>query len=298
MTRVGLIGLGKMGLPMGRNLLKSGFPLVVHNRSRGAVDDLAGSGAESAASPAEVASRSDVVLTCLPDVPAVQQVYLGDDGLLEEGREGKLFVDHSTVSPDLSRKLSETANSKGASFLDAPVSGGTAGAANATLTIMIGGHQEAFDRARPIFEALGKSIHHVGGNGSGAAIKLANQLLVGVHTVAAMEALVLVAKAGADPRTALEVISSSFGSSAMLARHGPMVLERKFDGGTPVDLILKDLRLIEQTADGLSMRLLAASLAKELFSQAQDFGIGGQDMSAMVQPLEQSSGVTVSSASV
>lgn len=286
MLRVGFIGLGKMGRPMCCNLLKAGFSLTVHNRSRGPVDELAAQGATPATSPAEVAQRSDVVLTCLPDVPAVEDVYLGRNGILEHVRSGQVLVDHSTVGLSTSHRLHDAARAKGAGFLDAPVSGGPAGAQSATLTIMVGGDREAFERALPVFQAMGKHIHYVGGPGSGTIIKLANQLLVAIHTAATAEALVLCAKAGVNPKTALDVLGTSYGASAMLNRHGPMILERRFDPGTPVDLILKDLRLILELGDAASVRLLMGSLAQQVFAEASALGLGPRDMAALVHPLE------------
>ncbi len=293
MLRAGFIGLGKMGRPMAQHLLKAGFPVTVHNRSRGPVDALAGEGAAPAGSPAEVARRSDIVLTCLPDVPAVEQVYLGPDGLMDGVRAGQALVDHSTVGPRTSRALYEAARAKGAGFLDAPVSGGPAGAQAATLTIMAGGDRETFERALPVFRAMGRNIHHVGGPGCGSIIKLANQLLVAIHTAAAAEAMTLATKAGADPKVALEVLGTSYGASAMLNRHGPMFLERRFDPGTPVDLIQKDLRLILELSDETSVRTLMGAVAKQLFAEASALGLGARDMAALVQPLERLAGVEV-----
>ena len=293
MLRVGFIGLGKMGLPMCRNLLHAGFPLVVHNRSQGAVQELVALNATRAESPAEVAAKTDIVLTALPDVPAVQQVYLGEHGIMSAAHPGLLLADHSTVSPQMSRTLYQAAKKVGADFLDAPVSGGVAGATAATLTIMAGGDADPYDRARPVFEALGKNIHHVGPSGSGTVIKLANQLLVGIHSAATAEALALVAAAGADPDVALMVISTSFGASMIFNRNGPMVLDRNFGGGTPVSLLLKDLKLILETADGNNVRLLMGSMAKQAFTEAALLGYGLKDISAMVLPIERLSGVEV-----
>ncbi len=293
MMRIGFIGLGKMGLPMSHHLLQAGFSLTVHNRSRGAVDELVSAGAKAADNPVQVADQADIVLTCLPDVPAVEQVYLDQSGLLSAARPGQLFADHSTVSPKLSRKLYEMAKNNGYGFLDAPVSGGPAGAAAASLTVMVGGDEDAFQKTLPVFEAMGKNIRHVGPSGSGTIIKLANQLLVGIHTAAASEALVLATKAGTDLQTTLDVLSTSFGASAMLNRNGPMIMEGRFEGGTPVDLILKDLRLIAEVAEENSVRLLAGSLAQQIFAEASEQGLGAQDMSALVQPLEKLAGVQV-----
>jgi 3-hydroxyisobutyrate dehydrogenase/2-hydroxy-3-oxopropionate reductase len=223
----------------------------------------------------------------------VEQVYFGERGLLKHARRGQLFVDHSTVGPGTSRACHEAAKAKGAGFLDAPVSGGPAGAQAATLTIMCGGDKPAFEQALPIFKAMGKNIHHVGGPGCGSIIKLANQLLVAIHTAAAAEAMVLLTKAGADPKVALEVLGTSFGASAMLNRDGPMFLERRFDPGTPVDLIHKDLRLILELADAASVRTLLGGVAKQLYAEASAMGLGQRDMAALVQPLERLAGIQI-----
>ena len=293
--RVGFIGLGRMGQPMVRALLRGGFRVTVHNRSLPAVEALWREGAAPAYAPAEIALLCDVVLTCLPDPDAVESVYTGRDGILEAAWAGQLLIDHSTVVPDLSRRLYADAHERGAAFLDAPVSGGVAGARDASLTIMAGGDAAAFQRALPVLRAIGRNVRHVGPAGAGTAIKLANQLLVGIHTVAAAEALALATRAGADPGVALEVISASFGNSAMLQRHGPMILQRRFDGGTPIDLILKDLRLITGAGDELGLPLDLAEAAQRLFADASEHGLGGLDMAAMVQPLEQAAGFTVRS---
>ncbi|MCH8196210.1 MAG: NAD(P)-dependent oxidoreductase [Chloroflexi bacterium] len=293
MLRVGFVGLGKMGLPMCRNLIKAGFPLTVYNRSRAAVDQLASEGATAAGDATEVAQHSDIVLTCLPDPDAVEEVYLGPRGIMEATREGQVLVDHSTVGPKTSVRLYETAKAKGAGFLDAPVSGGPSGAASATLTIMAGGDEGTFQQALPLFKALGQNIHHVGPAGCGTIVKLANQLLVAIHTVAVTEALVLTAKAGGDPATMLEVIGSSYGASAMLIRHGPLIMERRFEPGTPVDLILKDLRLIEELAGQSGVRSLMGALAKQAFTEASSMGLGAQDMAALIKPLERLAGTAV-----
>jgi 3-hydroxyisobutyrate dehydrogenase/2-hydroxy-3-oxopropionate reductase len=282
-----------MGRPMTENLLKKGFEVTVHNRSRGVVDELTRQGARAASAPAEVAAAADVVLTALPTVETVEQVYLADDGLIGAGRAGQILIDCSTVSPDATRRCYEAAQAQGIGFLDGPMSGGPAGATGATLTFMIGGDAEVFERARPVFEALGKNIHHVGQSGSGTVVKLVNQLLVGIHTSAASEALAFAVKAGANPRAVLDVIGSSFGGSAMLNRNGPLILQRKFDPATSVNLILKDLGLIHDVGRQIGARMLITSLAEELFKEARALGNGDRDMSATVLSLEQVMGVEV-----
>lgn len=293
MLALGFIGLGKMGRPMSHNLLKAGFPLTVHNRSRAAVAELERSGATAAHSPQEVSARSEVVMTCLPNVASVEEVYFGKDGLIEAARPGRLLIDHSTVGPKTSLAIHAAAKKKGVAFLDAPVSGGPLGATNAALTIMVGGEKADFDRAMPVFQAMGKAIRLCGPPSSGAIIKLANQLLVAIHTAAAAEALAFVTKAGGDPKIALEVLGTAFAASAMLNRNGPLTLERKFEPGTPVDLILKDLRLIAEVADESGTRILMGGQARQAFTEASLQGLGLKDMAALVQPLERLAGIEV-----
>lgn len=291
--KLGFIGLGKMGRPMAGNLLKAGFDLTVHNRSRQVVRDLAALGAHEAHSPQEVAQATEIVLTCLPTPESVEEVYLGPEGLIPAARAGQLLVDHSTVGLATSRWLAEAAAARGAGFLDAPVSGGAAGAQNAALTIMVGGEAEAFQRAMPVFQALGKNIHHIGPAGSGTIVKLVNQLLVCINMAGVVEGMVLGAKAGADPQVVLDVLGSSFGGSAMLARSVPLFLQRRFDPGTPINLILKDQGIIQALAEELGVRLLMGSQAQAIFREARALGLGEQDMAALVQPLERIAGTEV-----
>ena len=291
--KVGFVGIGKMGRPMTQQLLEAGYEVTIHNRSRGVVDELAKEGAKPAGSPREVAEASDFVLTALPTPASVEEVYLGDDGIAAGGRSGQLWIDHSTVSPATNARCAEAAAAKGAAFLDAPVSGGPGGAQAGTLTIMVGGDAAAFEKALPVLEAMGKNIKHCGGPGTGTIVKLVNQLLVGVHTVAAVEGFVMGVKAGADPQVMLDLLGTSFGASAMLNRHVPLMLQRKFDPATPVNLILKDLGLIHVFAQELGVRLMLTSTSLELFKEAKQLGFGDQDMSAMVQPAERIAGVEV-----
>lgn len=291
--KVGFIGLGKMGRPMTQQLLKAGFEVTVHNRSRGVVDELAKEGAKPASSAREVAEASDFVLTCLPTPDSVEEIYLGENGVAEGGRAGQVWIDHSTVSPATNEKCAEAAQAKGAAFLDAPVSGGPGGAQGGTLTIMVGGDAETFEKAGPVLEAMGKNIKHCGASGRGTIVKLVNQLLVGVHTVAAVEGFVMGVKAGADPKVMLDLLGTSFGASAMLNRHVPLMLQRKFDPATPINLILKDLGLIHNFGTELGVRMLLTSTSLELFKEASALGLGDQDMSGMVQPAERIAGVEV-----
>jgi len=291
--RVGVIGLGKMGQPITRNLLKKGFTVVVHNRSSGSTEKLVGEGAKDGGSAQGVAQQADVIITSLPDPTAVRAVYLDKDGLVDSASSGQLYIDTSTVDPGLSRELAEKLAAKGAAFLDAPVSGGVAGAEAGSLTIMVGGDAEAFANATPVLEAIGQKLHLVGPSGSGTVIKLANQLLVGINMAAVAEALVLGVKAGADPAKMLEVLSTSFGGSKMLDRGVPLIIDRDFAGGTPVDLIRKDLGLIADLAEQLGVPLATGNQARAVFDRAHDTEHGAEDMTAVVLPIEQDAGVEV-----
>jgi len=291
--RLGFIGLGKMGRPMTENLLKAGFEVTIHNRSQTVVQELARQGATAAGTPDDVAAGSDLVLTCLPTPASVEEVYFGEHGLLGAAREGMTLVDCSTVGPELSRRIYAAAKERGAGFLDAPISGGPAGAQAASLTVMAGGDPETMERARPVFEVLGENIYHVGASGAGSVVKLVNQLLVAIHTAAAAEAVVFGVKAGADAGTLLDVLSTSYASSRMLTRCLPLIIDRQFSGGTPVELILKDLGLIQAVGAGQGTRLLLGSNAEVAFREALALGLGQEDMAALVKPVERVAGLTV-----
>lgn len=288
--QIGFVGLGKMGRPMTERLLSAGFTVHVYNRSRGAIDALAAKGARPAGSAREVAERSEVVLTALPTPDSVAEVYRE---LAKGAGKGSLFADHSTVSVEQSRGLHELMRGSGASFLDAPVSGGPAGAQGGTLTVMVGGEQKSFDRALPVFRAFGKNIRLCGGPGAGQVVKLVNQLLVGVHTAAIAEAAVFGAKLGADAQTLLEVIGSSYGGSTMMTRHMPRFISRDFSPATPMSLILKDLGLIHDQAKGAGVPLFLGALAEQRFLEAKARGLSDKDMSALVQLWEEAAGVKV-----
>ncbi|MGA7671939.1 MAG: NAD(P)-dependent oxidoreductase [Nitrolancea sp.] len=291
--KVGFIGLGNMGFPMTLNLLHAGFEVTVHNRSREAVRRLTVEGAQPAETPDEVAARSDVVFTCLPTPAAVEQVYRDERGLLAAGRQGLTLVDCSTVAPVLSRALYSEARQTGADFVDAPISGGPAGAKAATLTIMAGGDADAFERVLPIFNALGTNVHHVGPSGTGSVVKLVNQHLTAINTATVAEAMVLGAKAGADPQVLFDVIKTSFGASTMFNRLVPLQIERRFDEGAPIRIMLKDLELISEMGRDLNVRMLLASEAREVYREAVALGLGDEDIAALVKPLEHIAGAEV-----
>ncbi|TAK23303.1 MAG: NAD(P)-dependent oxidoreductase [Chloroflexota bacterium] len=293
-VELGFIGLGLMGKPMVRHLLTAGHRVHIHNRSRSVVDELAGAGAIPAASPSEVAARAHIVMTCLPNTDQVERVYFGADGLVPAMRAGQLFIDHSTVGLDTTKRCDDGCRARGGTFLDAPVSGGPAGATAATLTIMVGGDAATFERARPIFDVLGKNVRHCGPSGAGSAIKLVNQLLVAINMAGVAEALAFGVKAGASIQTILEVVGTGFGGSRMLERAVPIIQKRDFKPGTAVNLILKDLGLINALAGTIGCRLDMAQRAEEVFQAGRDTGLGDDDMAGLVRQFEKAAGVAVS----
>jgi len=288
--QIGFVGLGMMGRPMVERLLAAGHTVHVHNRSRAAVDALAERGARPAASAAEVARRSEVVCTALPTPESVHDVYAE---FATAAWSDQVFVDHSTVSPDMSRACAQRVALHGADYLDAPVSGGPAGASTGTLTVMIGGDHATFERTLPVLEAYGKNIRLCGPVGAGQVVKLVNQLLVGVHTAAIAEAAVFGAALGADPTVLLELIGTSFGGSTMMQRNVPRFIKRDFSPATPVRIILKDLGVIHDAAKAAGAPLLLGALAEQRFVEAAARGMANEDMAAIVRLWEGAAGITV-----
>jgi 3-hydroxyisobutyrate dehydrogenase/2-hydroxy-3-oxopropionate reductase len=290
---VGFIGLGKMGTPMVERLLGAGHTVHVFNRSSPAMDALARNGARPEQSSADVAARADVVMTALPTPESVEQVY---HQLADAARADQIYADHSTVSPDLNRRCAELLAAKQAAFLDAPVSGGPGGAAAGTLTVMVGGAEADFARAEPVFRAFGENIRLCGPTGAGQVVKLVNQLLVAIHTSAIAEAAVFGAKLGADPQVILDLIGTSFGSSAMLRRNLPRFIGRDFAPATPVGLILKDLGLIHDEGRRAGTPLLFGGLAEQRFLEAAARGYADDDMAALVRLWEEAANCSVAAA--
>jgi 2-hydroxy-3-oxopropionate reductase len=275
-----------MGKPMARNLLKAGYPLVLHNRSRGAVDELASEGATPASSPKEVAEKSDVVITMLPDSPDVELVVLGREGIIEGVRPGMLFIDMSTVAPATARKVYEALHAKGIECLDAPVSGGEIGAREGTLSIMVGGTERAFQRALPFFQKMGKNIVHIGDPGAGQVTKACNQVVVALTIQAVSEALILARKAGVDPAKVREALLGGFAQSRILDLHGKRILEHNFQPGFKLKLHRKDLGIALQTGREFSVPLFATAQAAELMDALLAQHKGELDHSAMALFLE------------
>ena len=284
---IGFIGLGIMGKPMARNLLKAGHSLIVHNRSPAAVEELAKDGAQIAASSKEVAARSEIVITMLPDSPDVELVYAGEQGVFAGVRPGTLLIDMSTIAPAVARKLASAAERKSCDMLDAPVSGGQAGAESATLSIMIGGKAAAVERAMPVFQTLGKNIVHIGGAGAGQVAKAANQVVVGITIAAVSEALVLAQKAGVDPAKVRQVLLGGFAQSRILDAHGQRMLERNFNPGFRIRLHEKDLKIATATGTEYGVPLMVAGIVQQMMTAMRSMGHGELDHSAMVKLIEE-----------
>ena len=285
-TRVGFIGLGIMGKPMARNLLKAGFPLTVYTRRRSVVEELMADGAAGADSPQAVAEKSDVVITIVTDTPDVQQVILGDNGVLVGFRPGGTIIDMSTISPTATREIAATAQTKGVDFLDAPVSGGEGGAIAGALSIMVGGKKETFTTALPLLQAMGKNIIHIGEVGTGQLTKLCNQIAVAVTNLAMSEALIFGAKAGIDLKKMHQAISGGAAGSWQMTNLAPRILQRDFAPGFMVKLQQKDLKLVLHEADQLRLALPATSLVHSLFNALETTGAGDEGTQALVKVLE------------
>jgi 2-hydroxy-3-oxopropionate reductase len=284
---VGFIGLGIMGKPMARNLMKAGYSLVVHNRSRAAVDELSREGAQTALSSQEVAARSEVIITMLPDSPDVDLVYAGDQGVFAGAKPGILLIDMSSISPVVARKLAREAEKRGLDMIDAPVSGGEAGAIGATLSIMIGGKAPVVERAMPIFQALGKNIVHVGDAGAGQVTKAANQMVVGTTIAIVSEALVLAAKAGVDPAKVRQALLGGFAQSKILEAHGQKMLERNFKPGFRIRLHEKDMKIALATGSEYGVPLMVTSQVAQMMTAMKSMGNGDLDHSGLVKFVEE-----------
>ncbi len=292
---VGFIGLGIMGKPMAKNLMDAGHELVVFNRTREKAEELAGDGATVAGSPREVAERSDVVITMLPDSPQVGEVLTGEDGVLEGIKEGALVVDMSTISPVVTEGLAAKVKEKGASMLDAPVSGGDVGAIEGTLSIMVGGSEGDFERARPLFEAMGKTVTHVGGNGTGQVVKAANQIVVALTIEAVSEALVLGSKGGVAPEKILDVLSGGLAGNKVMEVKREKMLTHSFDPGFRIELHHKDLGIGLVAGREYGVTLPVTALVDQMLQELRMRGRGDRDHSALLTLIEDSSGHEIGS---
>ncbi len=285
MSDIGFIGLGIMGTPMALNLIRGGRRLFLHSRS-GVPAELVAAGGTACQSAAEVASRAAVVITMVPDTPDVERVLFAPGGVAESLAPGSLVVDMSSISPIETKRFAARLNALGSDYLDAPVSGGQVGARSASLTIMVGGSQASFDRAKPLFELMGKNITLIGENGAGQTCKAANQIVVALTIEAVAEALVFAAKAGADPAKVRQALMGGFAASRVLEVHGERMIARRFDPGFRIELHQKDLNLVLSGARALGISLPNTATAQELFNACVADGGAKWDHSAMVTALE------------
>ncbi|MDT8903305.1 3-hydroxyisobutyrate dehydrogenase [Anaeroselena agilis] len=292
--RIGFIGIGAMGKPMALNLMKAGYELFVFDVSKEAVTAMEQQGAKPCASPQDLARQTDVVVTMLPNAKIVEATVTGDTGLLSGSRPGQILIDMSSVSSASTRQMAALARKNGVGYVDAPVSGGVAGATAGTLTIMVGGEADDVRKVDPVLRAMGKNIHHVGGVGAGDAIKVVNNLLLGINMAAVAEALVLGVKSGLSPEIMLDIIKGSSGRSYALEAKGPgFILKNNFAAGFAIDLQYKDLELAIETAKTLETPLPLGTLAQQVFEMARAKGLGKEDISAVIKVWEELVGVQV-----
>ena len=284
--RIGYIGLGLMGKPIARNLMKAGFQLTVHNRSQAPVEELVAEGAEAADSPQAVAEASDVVFTNLPDSPDVEAVVLGERGVLAGAGAGMLYIDNSTIKPETARRIAERLTEAGVQALDAPVSGGDVGAKAGTLAIMVGGPREAFERALPIFEAMGKTITYVGESGAGQVAKACNQIMVAAQMVAMGELLLLAQKSGVDPRKVVEAIRGGAAGCWTLDNKPQRLFVGERGPGFKAYMQHKDLGIVLDTARAYGMPLPATAINMQLYEAMLQMGMRDLDNSAVIGVLE------------
>lgn len=293
MKPLGFIGLGLMGAPMARNLMRVGYPLAVHNRSRAIVEQMASEGATPASSPQEVAAASEVVITCLPDTPDVEKVALGPQGVIQGARPGSVYIDMSTISPPVTRRIAARLAGVGVTMLDAPVSGGDVGARTGTLSIMVGGPRQTFEACLPIFEAMGQRITYIGESGAGQTAKACNQIVVAATMAAMGEALVLAAKSDVNPERVLEAISGGAARCWALEVRAPQILRRDLQAGFKAFMQYKDLNIALEAGRVAQTPLPVTGIVRELYTAMMAAGRGELDNSAVVTVLEDLAGVEV-----
>ena len=284
--KVGFIGLGIMGKPMAKNLMQAGYELAVHNRSPEKTQELAREGATAAESPREVAGQSDIIITMLPDSPDVREILLGEGGVLEGIEEGALVVDMSTISPVVTEELAAAIGEKGASMLDAPVSGGDVGAIEGTLSIMVGGSEADFERAKPLFEVMGKTVTHVGPTGAGQVTKACNQIVGALTIEAVSEALVLGSKGGVAPEKILDVLSGGLAYNKIMEVKREKLLSHAFDPGFRAELHHKDLGIALAAGREYGVALPVTAIVDQMLLSMKRKGWGGEDHSALLKVIE------------
>jgi len=284
--KVGFIGLGIMGLPMAKNLVKSGFNLVVYNRSIKPVKELNAMGVEAGSSPSDVAMKCDILITMLPDSPDMKEVVLGKGGVIEGAKPGMILLDMSTISPKISVEISKSLAEIGVEMLDAPVSGGQKGAIEGSLSIMVGGKKEIFERCMPLFKSLGKTIVLVGGNGAGETVKLCNQVICAINIVSMCEGVSLCRRAGVDVEKMVEVVSRGLGASNIITNLAPKILNGDMEPGFKLRLQQKDNRLALELAEELKLPLPGMGLVSQIFRIAEANGLGDKGTQALIKAYE------------
>ena len=290
--RIGFIGLGLMGRPMALNLIKGGHTVSVWARRAESTKPLADAGAKVAANPKALAAEVDLVVSMVADGPDVEQVMLGKDGVIEGGKAGLIAIDMSTIQPSIAKKVNAELGKKGVDFLDAPVSGGDVGAINGTLSIMVGGPKAAFDKAKPVFECMGKNIVYIGESGAGQVTKAANNLVVAMTVIAVSEAFCLARKSGVDPAKVREALLGGFANSKVLDLHGQRLLDRNFKPGFKAWMHQKDLHIALKSAHEKNIALPATALAAQLYNAAVAQGYGDDDTTSVYRVLESLSRLT------
>jgi 2-hydroxy-3-oxopropionate reductase len=291
--KIGFIGLGIMGKPMARNLLKAGYDLVVLDINNTPVRELVTLGAESAATPAEIAARSNTIITMLPNSPEVKEVALGKDGLIDGAKEGSVLIDMSSIAPLASREIAETLAGKGMEMLDAPVSGGEPKAIEGTIAVMAGGKKKVFDQNYDIMMAMAGSVVYVGEIGAGNTAKLCNQVVVALNIAAVSEALVLAKKAGVQPDLVYQAIRGGLAGSTVMDAKAPMMMDQNFDPGFRIDLHIKDLNNVLETSHKVGAPLPLAAQVMEIMQAVKQDGSGGEDHSSMVKFYQKISGTVI-----
>jgi 2-hydroxy-3-oxopropionate reductase len=293
--KLGFIGLGIMGKPMAKNLLKAGFNLVVFSRSNGPVEELVKEKALSANSPGEVAEHSEVIITMLPDSPEVEEIILGKDGVIRGTKPGSVVIDMSSINPLVTQEIAKALKEKEVEMLDAPVSGGETGAIQGTLAIMVGGEEKVFNDCMEIFKAVGKNIVHVGGIGAGGYVKLVNQIIVALNIATVGEAFSLGVKAGLDPQVIYQAIRGGLAGSSVLETKAPMIFGRNFKPGFKIRLHQKDLKNALSTAKDLGVPLPLTSLVQQILISLMTDGRGDEDHSALATFFEKIAKVEIKS---
>ena len=290
MKKIGFIGLGLMGSGMSMNLVKAGFPVTVWNRTASKMEPLLEAGAKGAGSPKEVAENSDIVVSIVTDSQDVEEVILGPEGAIHGARSGAVVIDMSTISPSVTRRIAEELGKKGVGMLDAPVSGGAIGARDGTLSIMVGGEDETFQECLPIFEAMGRTVTHVGGNGMGQTVKLVNQILVGTTMLGVAEALMFAKKSGVDLEKCHAAVSGGAAGSWQLTNNGARLLKGDHEPGFKVKDYLKDLRLIMEAAADANMPLVGTSVVHQMFRSLEAEGLTQKGTQAVILAVEKLAG--------